>query len=944
QALYQSTNPEYLNYIYLISPISLLLLNPIGFTLMEIHRHRSRHALTSTDPTHSAEGSRDSGAEHGEGDKAVTGNGHKPSRTHQDSTRSNGSLTGNMAQGGGSVAPPTMGKAALQVAKGVLLNPIVFMTAIGIAGNFIFHQKVPSILDDILEVLGNAFSASALFYLGLSMVGKVQSQVGMAMVVPVLLIFAKSLLLPLVTWEVVGWLQLNTNVSQSLSMYGFLYGTFPSAPSVILYATHYGMAQDTVATGMVAGTFLSAPLMFVSAKMMTVIVGSETDYRALLFNTSFDASIIGIVCSVWVLGILVLSGRWRRVPHRFTICLLLSQLLACIGMVAYREKSGPADWRHYAQFVTLLVGVFASRCWTAALALALCLLHVRSLCFVLKSQVWLLFLGFGLPVLLTGLLFLVGAQHISDKIDPSFHYGFLQTVFSAIVLAVSLLVTLVSIVLWQRNVRHASADTRYTPITTKSSQATPSLEGSIQQSQGSPISPGTRGDITASSPQRANYQACAAAALSNCSEISIEDIVPFSVANDDSKSVLSDGSCTEDHGLVGSGGSVPMDERTCLLGNCNTQERLACRQRLRRYAADVQSLSDTPQDEGGGGPREALQEEYQSTHHLLLLLLLSVSMFVGLFLCLWKIFNHQVSGIYVEIEFLDSVFNYGQAFLVFIVFGFDTRLVFSPVMRRLRRWLYGAELVHLPKPWELDEQTQTTCRQFLNFHAHTCKAQICSDRRFRFRRYENVFTGAELCEWLMGAGLAGDQAEAVAYGRRLLLGRVIAHCFSHEDFLTHVDIQLVWLSRGHTAGVAVTWTYSWCGCHVDIQLVWLSRGHTAGVAVTWTYSWCGCHVDIQLVWLSRGHTAGVAVTWTYSWCGCHVDIQLVWLSRGHTAGVAVTWTYSWCGCHVDIQLRQWVTSADYTMVHIPGVQLLIFISLMMPGTPLNLNFCYPSDP
>nr|KAG5690041.1 hypothetical protein BaRGS_009848 [Batillaria attramentaria] len=155
------------------------------------------------------------------------------------------------------------------------------MTAIGIAGNFIFHQKVPSILDDILEVLGNAFSASALFYLGLSMVGKVQSQVGMAMVVPVLLIFAKSLLLPLVTWEVVGWLQLNTNVSQSLRM------------------------------------------------------------------------------------------------------------------VAYREKSGPADWRHYAQFVTLLVGVFASRCWTAALALALCLLHVRSLCFVLKSQVWLLFLGFG---------------------------------------------------------------------------------------------------------------------------------------------------------------------------------------------------------------------------------------------------------------------------------------------------------------------------------------------------------------------------------------------------------------------------------------------------------------------------------------------------------------------------------------------------------------------
>lgn len=776
QALYQNTHPEYLNYIYLISPISLLLLNPIGFTLMEIHRYHSQHAAEATSVP---ENSPDGGSDNADGDQV--GNGHRGRRTRQDSTRSNGSVTGNADQGGGSIPPPPMGKAALQVVKGVVLNPIVFMTAIGIVGNFVFRQKVPSVLDNILEVLGNAFSACALFYLGLSMVGKVRSQVGMAMVVPILLIFAKSLVLPLVTWEVVGWLQPNETTSQSLSMYGFLYGTFPSAPSVVLYATHYGMAQETVATGMVAGTFLSAPLMFVSAKMMTLIVGSDKDYRSLLLDTSFDTSIVGIVCSVWVLGILLLSGRWRRIPHRFTVCLILSQLLACIGMVAFREKSGPADWRHYVQFVTLLVGVFASRFWTAALALALCLLHIRSLCFVLKAQVWLIFLGFGFPVMLTGLLFLVGAHHLSDKIDPSFHYGFLQTVFSAMVLAVSLIVTLVSIMVWQRNVRHVSTDIRYTPISSKSSSVIASSKGSIQELPEPLEPPDTQGESGSMSPQR-NYQACASS-LNNCSStVSIEDIVPFPPLNEDAKSVMSDGSCTEDHDLVGGSNTIPIDERTCLLSKCNTQERLACRQRLRRYAVDIQSAAETPQEEGGGGPREALQEEYQSTHHLLLLLLLSVSMFVGLFLCLWKIFTDQVSGIYVEIEFLDSVFNYGQAFLVFTIFGFDTRLVFSPVMRRIRRWLYGAEIVHLPKPWELDDQTQTTCKQFLNFHVNTCRTQICSDRRFRFRRYENVFTGVEMCDWLIGAGLAGDQAEAVAYGRHLLLGRVIAHVTGDHHF------------------------------------------------------------------------------------------------------------------------------------------------------------------
>ena len=34
--------------------------------------------------------------------------------------------------------------------------------------------------------------------------------------------------------------------------------------------------------------------------------------------------------------------------------------------------------------------------------------------------------------------------------------------------------------------------------------------------------------------------------------------------------------------------------------------------------------------------------------------------FQGLFLCLWRLFNNSTSGIYVEIEFLDGFFNYGQ--------------------------------------------------------------------------------------------------------------------------------------------------------------------------------------------------------------------------------------------------------------------------------------------
>jgi len=95
KALYSESHPEFLQYIYLVAPISLVFLNPIGFTMLEIHRRS------------------------------------------QDSAPNRGTC-----------------RVLLLVLKDVISNPIVFMVLIGIAGNFVFQQKVPTVLDDILQVLG----------------------------------------------------------------------------------------------------------------------------------------------------------------------------------------------------------------------------------------------------------------------------------------------------------------------------------------------------------------------------------------------------------------------------------------------------------------------------------------------------------------------------------------------------------------------------------------------------------------------------------------------------------------------------------------------------------------------------------------------------------------------------------------------------------------------
>lgn len=56
------------------------------------------------------------------------------------------------------------------------------------------------------------------------------------------------LILPLVTREVVSLLQpgASANETADYSNYGFLYGTFPTAPGVFVFASQYNVAVDLV--------------------------------------------------------------------------------------------------------------------------------------------------------------------------------------------------------------------------------------------------------------------------------------------------------------------------------------------------------------------------------------------------------------------------------------------------------------------------------------------------------------------------------------------------------------------------------------------------------------------------------------------------------------------------------------------------------------------------
>lgn len=107
-ALYKDCHPEYASYLYLMAPISLAILNPISFVLMEIGKRRNSQL-------------------------------HSP-------------ISVNSIESGDSTASEKRCKLVISVSKSIFLNPIIFMTLLGIIGNFIFKHNVPVYLSEILKV------------------------------------------------------------------------------------------------------------------------------------------------------------------------------------------------------------------------------------------------------------------------------------------------------------------------------------------------------------------------------------------------------------------------------------------------------------------------------------------------------------------------------------------------------------------------------------------------------------------------------------------------------------------------------------------------------------------------------------------------------------------------------------------------------------------------
>ncbi|KAL3050621.1 hypothetical protein OYC64_012610 [Pagothenia borchgrevinki] len=731
-ALYRSTYPEYLQYIYLVAPVSLMLLNPIGFALCEVQKWKQ------------------------------TNHSHSTKRI--------------------------VGVVVLQVMK----NPIVFMVIIGILSHFALGQQIPAVLSQFIDGLANSFGGAALFYLGLTMVGQLRKLTRDTGVALILLITAKLLVMPLVCKDMVDILDVGVNSTSSnhtsLSNFAFLYGVFPTAPSVAIYAAHYNLELEVVTSGMVISTFLSAPIIYVSAWLLTIPLMDPAPLVTELQNVSFNISIVSLLALVWTIVVMLLSRKFNRLPHLFALNLFLAQFLVCVSMILWNFLATQEDnlLGKILTFSLLYGSLYSTYIWTGLIPLCLALTNRNDL-LRLRPGIFMA-LGWGVPFLMVGGLLLLGER--TDSIDSAFFYGRAQIISSTVVLAVSLLLGAISLMGLSQGEREQSGYEALNRAAVTGLSEEPRTNGALEDPQ-----------------QQQQQETITSPAYSSNSEL---------------------------HGFS------PLQPIPDMIASTQTELSNGTGHSGALFDGLPSSSSEQPLNL----PPPGLQptDDKQTVRHALLCLLLFVSLLANLSSCLWWLFNKDPGRLYLELQFFCAVANYGQGFLSFGIFGLDRHLIILPFKKKFL-WLWQGRDAEDLSPSGVPEEVRLTCTQFVRYHKDQCVQDIVHTRRFeepqeeggalrhspshhplhqeipdetsaglslpsqlesknqvhvsiseeqippstdtdnpplrhqhdlhQHATIESVFRGSDLVDWLVSRGLCSERTDAILYGVRLQRGGVL---------------------------------------------------------------------------------------------------------------------------------------------------------------------------
>ena len=718
------------NYLYVLAPIQLLILNPVAIFLMEIQRQWERQCVSNT-------------------------------------TQRNTSRLGSAA------SASQTSSLMWPVFKGIFTNPVIIMTILGLIWNATLTHTIPTILASSLTVLSNAFSASALFLLGLNMVGKFSSMKGSGtLMTPMLLIIVKVMVLPLIMRVVVERAVTDPAVYADMSQFSFLYGTFPAAPTVFIFALQYDLPTQVVASGMVICTILSAPLMFVSANMIRLAEDTHIDnFFQDLGSTMSFVSLLSIPCLVWVLLLLLLGRKWTSLTHRCTIALASCQLMHAVGgylwqfvNVDHPDATLSDSVTYHSYYILSVAGCFAARVWTAILAVTLALLHWKSLCYAIHVHRKLMLLAGTLTLAIFLLIVFAFKADETQIRDPNFKFGAQQAMLAVMLLMFCLLTSMISLLVQHHFAAKLAASAHAVEEDEDGNNEEEQLLGNSTAGRTPLLRARSRSGRIGRLRRRSNSRTY------STNSTNIDPVLNGSNSHD-----------VEDLGEITEFSEFCRTSAGC----CKDSElRKACHGDVRKYRDSIVTsgtevtpliINELLNSSSMGG-----SAVHQVLSHVVLVLVMCLSMLVGLVVSTGKMISEQPTGIFLELEFLDIVLNYGQGIVTFIMFGLDATVVFDLFNKLWYRRRQSSGL-RLPDVEDLTPATKKICEQFRTYHQDKCREEITFELCVN-TNCQAVFKASDLVDWLVAAGLAPDRRLAENYGGHLLIGRLIEHVTREQHF------------------------------------------------------------------------------------------------------------------------------------------------------------------
>ncbi|KAL5106218.1 hypothetical protein TcWFU_005098 [Taenia crassiceps] len=645
--------PDLAPYIYLFAPAQLVILNPLGYFALEWHKAKERATVDSVIALHSTT---------------------SPQTTFSFAC-----------------------KRILNVMRRVMLNPLFFMTLIGVIFNFILKHKLPDILEGLFKDLGSSFSATALFYLGFSMVRRIRRIGRRGIYILISILVGKVIISPYITREITVLLLSHQPKESSVpkSNFAFLYAAAPTAPPVFLFASNSGILPEVIGAGLVIGTFLYAPIMFIFAGMATLVDVNPQSYEGTLNRTAVYLSCASLLCCAWTLSTLAVTKKAVQMPHRFLVCIIVSVMVFCSSFTIGSlwkpptwDREAPNTSSQYIKFIIFFFACTGSRVWTAFLCIALLLQIGRGRPLSIRVQVVFYTLGFGIQAVSTLVLTLTAQPITFRDMNPAFHYG--KQICSMVLLVVCFSTSLLTLLCIFRSKSVAS----HCSLTSGRSR---SLSNSMDTA-----------DV-----------------IETNREVEYTPLIFSETGNQP-------GLSHQNSEIRTTTSSVEKSEHwsspAALQNNSNDEEA------FREDDLSSQLLS---------------QYNVPNLHRFfILIILLMVSMFFGICICLWRLVNGAEAGVFVVVEFVDQIFNFGQGILIFAVFGIDTELIINPLAKCISNMRYWVMSNLSSRSLLLAKQVkEEDVEQFVTTHFPDCMKQICTSLRLPGKKLESVFYFEDFHRW-----------------------------------------------------------------------------------------------------------------------------------------------------------------------------------------------------